>query len=194
MITIQQLREIMPGIGGRATLFAGPINATMVEFGIDTPARQSAFLAQLAHESGQFRYMEEIASGAAYDHRADLGNTRPEAIAAALRHGSTPGRWWKGHGPIQITGYDNHRACSIALFGDESILIEDPRMISTPEEGCRAAGWFWKTNHLNHWADLGDIDGVSDVINRGRKTAKEGDANGYAERLAFFGRASEVLA
>ncbi|CAF5160828.1 unnamed protein product, partial [Rotaria magnacalcarata] len=41
------------------------------------PARKAAFLAQLAHESGQLRYMKEIASGEAYEGREDLGNNQP---------------------------------------------------------------------------------------------------------------------
>ena len=46
---------------------------------------------------------------------------------------------------------------------------------------------------MNAYADQDDFDGVSDVINRGRKTAPIGDANGYVERLAFYRRAKHVL-
>ena len=47
---------------------------------------------------------------------------------------------------------------------------------------------------LNAIADTGDFDGYCDTINRGRKTAKEGDANGYHERLALFKGSGENLA
>ena len=84
MISAQQLHKIMPSATpARIANFIGPLNDTMNEFAITTPARQAAFLAQLAHESGSLRYVQEIASGAAYDNRADLGNTRPDAIALA---------------------------------------------------------------------------------------------------------------
>jgi putative chitinase len=84
MISAQQLHKIMPSATpARIANFIGPLNATMEEFGINTPKRQAAFLAQLAHESGSLRYVQEIASGAAYDNRADIGNTRPDAIALA---------------------------------------------------------------------------------------------------------------
>jgi putative chitinase len=191
LITLEQLKTIVPYAGPRAGVFLVPLNDAMDEFGIDTPARQAAFIAQLAHESGSFRYVSEIASGMAYDGRKDLGNTRPEAIHIAAEHGSTPGPWWKGHGLIQVTGYDNHLACGDALGLD---LLHEPGLLEQPVYACRSAAWFWKKHDLNKWADAGDFDGVSDVINRGRKTAKEGDANGYTDRLAFYQRATEALA
>ncbi|HLO65042.1 MAG TPA: glycoside hydrolase family 19 protein [Azonexus sp.] len=190
MVTLDQLKKIIPLAGSRAGVFFAPLVSAMGEYGIDTPLRQAAFLAQIAHESGSLRYVAEIASGSAYDDRKDLGNTRPEAIAIAKRYGTTPGRWWKGHGLIQITGYDNHLACGEALgLG----LLNNPRLLEAPTNAARSAGWFWSQHGLNKWADAGDFDGVSDVINRGRKTAAVGDAYGYKERLAFYKRAMEVL-
>lgn len=191
MITIDQLKKIIPYAGPKAGVFLGPLNDAMAEFGIDTPARQAAFIAQVAHESGSLRYVSEIASGLAYNGRKDLGNTKPEAIAIAHQHGSTPGPWWKGHGLIQVTGYDNHLACGAALGLD---LVHQPRLLEQPVNAARSAAWFWKENNLNKWADAGDFDGVSDVINRGRKTQAIGDANGYKERLAFYQRARAILA
>lgn len=189
ILTLAQLQRIMPA-STRASLFLEPLNAAMEEFGIDTRLRMAAFLSQIGHESGQFRFMEELASGAAYDNRADLGNTNPEAIRIAAAHGSTPGRFWKGHGPIQITGYHNHLAAMLALHVD---CVEQPRLLCEPVHGCRAAGWFWSVNGLAKWADAGDIDGVSDLVNRGKKTVATGDANGFAERKAIWERALEVI-
>ncbi|HEX7635835.1 MAG TPA: glycoside hydrolase family 19 protein [Noviherbaspirillum sp.] len=189
ILTLTQLQRIMPA-STRASLFLEPLNAAMQEFGIDTRVRVAAFLSQIGHESAQFRFMEELASGAAYDNRADLGNTNPEAIRIAAAHGSTPGRFWKGHGPIQITGYHNHLAAMLALHVD---CVEQPRLLCEPVHGCRAAGWFWSVNGLAKWADAGDIDGVSDLVNRGKKTAAIGDANGFTERKAIWERALEVI-
>ena len=56
-----------------------------------------------------------------------------------------------------------------------------------------SAGWYWLTNGLNELADIGDFDGVADVINKGHKTAAVGDSNGYVERLAGWRVANEVL-
>lgn len=181
MITLEQMKKIIPHAGRKVGVFFGPLTEAMAEFGIDTPARQAAFLAQVAHESGSLRYVREIASGRAYEGRVDLGNTQPG-----------DGARFRGRGLIQITGRANYRACSIALFGDDR-LLDRPELLEQPVPACRSAAWFWREHNLNRWADAGDFDGASDVINRGRKTAKIGDANGYADRLAFYERAKEVL-
>ena len=53
------------------------LNKYFSHYQINTPLRICAFLAQVGHESGQLRYAEEIASGAAYEGRKDLGNVHP---------------------------------------------------------------------------------------------------------------------
>lgn len=194
MITLDELHAICPlARTSKLAEYVEPLNTAMTEFGIDTPKRAMCFIPNVLHESGGFNYVHEIASGADYDGRQDLGNTKPEAIQIAQECGSTPGRWWRGHGPIQITGFDNHLACSLALFGDNR-LLRTPQILERPLEGCRAAGWFWKTHSLSDYADKGDFDGVCDVINRGHKTARIGDANHYDDRLTYFKRAKALFA
>lgn len=178
-ITLTQLQQIMPQSGGRASRFLNPLNTAMNEFGIDTKLRIAAFLASVAHESGQLVYMQELASGSVYEGRKDLGNVN-----------KGDGMRYKGRGPIQITGRWNYAQCGKAL---NLPLVDSPELLIIPENGCRSAGWFWKVNNLNKWADAGDFDGVSDVINRGRKTSANGDSNGWADRLKFYNRALEVL-
>jgi predicted chitinase len=128
--TIDQLKAI----GARCKaplleLYTPRINEAMAEFEITTPMRAAAFIAQLFHESGGLIYMEEIASGAAYDNRKDLGNTRPEAIAAAKARGTSPGRLFKGRGPIQLTGFDNYKIYGAKLGLD---LIAAPELAASP--------------------------------------------------------------
>ena len=181
MITYADLLAIMPH-GKNLQRFVQPLNDAMDEFQIDTPTRQAAFLAQLAHESGSFRYMEELADGSAYEGRRDLGNHEQDAIDAASAHDTTPGKFYKGHGPIQITGYYNHRDCGRALELD---LVNAPILLTLPEHGCRAAGWFWHSRGLNALADAGQFQALTRRIN--------GGLNGLADRMAYWQRATEQL-
>lgn len=173
MITLEQLRAIMPQARSRADVYLLPLQEAMTEYGIDTPVRRAAFLAQVAHESGQLRYVRELASGEAYEGRADLGNTLPG-----------DGIRFKGRGLIQITGRANYRACSLALFGDLRLLTQ-PELLEAPSPACRSAAWFWASRGLNALADAGDFRAITRRIN--------GGINGYAERLAAFERAQAVL-
>lgn len=172
-MTLGQLRSIMPLAKGRASVFLPWLNAAMFEFGINTSKRVAAFIAQLAHESGELRYMRELASGEAYEGREDLGNT---SVGDGVK--------FKGRGPIQITGKNNYRDCSLALFGDER-LLDQPELLEQPEHGCRAAGWFWKTRKLNHLADNGKFVAITKRINGGK--------NGLADREAYYKRALVVM-
>lgn len=172
MILPEELREIMPLLPhSKAESYIGLLNAAMQEFGIITPEREAAFLAQLAHESGQLRYWRELASGAAYEGRADLGNTSPG-----------DGERYKGRGPIQITGKANYEACSAALGID---CVEHPELLEMPEHGFRSSAWFWQTHGLNELADVENFRLITKKIN--------GGYNGYTDRLGYWQRAKTVL-
>jgi putative chitinase len=171
MITLAQLVRIMPHSRSRAATFLDHLKSTMVEFDISTPRRAAAFLAQLGHESGQLLYVQEIASGAAYEGRRDLGNTEPG-----------DGKRFKGHGLIQITGRANHKAVA-EHFG--KTLDEVVAWLITPEGACRSAGWFWDSRDLNHLADSDEFVKLTKRIN--------GGFNGLADRIELYTRALEVL-
>lgn len=190
LITDKQLRLVMPHASPlRISTHIGPLNAAMEEFEISTADRIRMFVAQIAHESGELRYFEELADGSAYDNRADLGNTKPEAIAVAAAHGTTPGRFWKGHGPIQVTGFDNHCAAGKALDLD---LKNNPALAANVEAGFRVSAWFWFEHKLNEIADAGDFLGVSKVINLGNRNSPH-TPNHYAERVAYFTLAQKAI-
>jgi len=171
-MTADELRRILPQSASRADLFAGPLTAAMEEFDINTPARQASFLSQIGHESGQLRWVRELASGKAYEGRRDLGNTQPG-----------DGVRYKGRGLVQITGRANYTACMMALDID---CVEQPELLEQPINACRSAAWFWKSHGLNELADKGDQVKVTRRIN--------GGTNGLADRLALFENAREVLA
>ena len=186
MITAEELRQIMPDAGTRTITYRDFLQAAMDEFEINTPQRQAAFLAQIAHESGSLRYVRELADGEAYEFRSDLGNDSPG-----------DGPRYRGRGLIQITGKANYQACGDALGLD---LIADPGMLERPDLACRSAAWFWRNAKLrdgtvvdlNEYADRDDFMTVSKVINVGLIHTKI-KPNHYGERLAFYERAQEVL-
>ncbi len=171
-VTLAQLLAIMPLARSRAATFLAPLNAAMLEFGITTPARQASFLSQVGHESGQLLYVRELASGQAYEGRADLGNTQ-----------RGDGVRFRGRGLLQVTGRANYAACGKALGLD---LLAQPALLEQTVNACRSAGWFWQMRGLNALADTGDQERVTRRIN--------GGVNGLAERLALFAVAQRVLA
>ena len=144
------------------------------EFYIDKPARVAAFLAQIAHESGQLRWVREIwgptAAQLRYEGRRDLGNVEPG-----------DGRRFLGRGLIQITGRSNYVACSRALYGDPRVLLGQPELLESPDGAARSAAWFWQIKGLNALADAGQFELITRRIN--------GGTNGLAERIVFWRRA-----
>ena len=194
-MTVQHLRKIMLHAPlQRLKRFVAPLSDAMEEFDVNTPVRQAAFLAQLAHESGELRYMEEIADGTAYENNTDLQNNLPEAKAWAPDGRAGP--WFKGHGPIQITGYKNHKRFGRILFPDDpERLLRDPRELTRPRTGCRAAAAFFHEEGCNEAADAGDFLLVSQIVNvRPSQRGPNGRIpNGWAERQAYHTRAIDVL-
>lgn len=176
-LTEQQIRQMMPLAGARLDAHLPYINDAMERGGITTPDRTAAFLAQLAHESGEYRYMEELASGDDYDQRTDLGNT-PEIDG--------DGAVYKGHGPMQVTGKDNHRACGQYLGID---LIANPRLLTLPGYGTASAVWFWTIGNqkidLNLLADRGWFKTITRIIN--------GGYNGLSDRRMYWDRNRALL-
>lgn len=179
LISPEQLHTIMPNARQRVELFAGHLNTAMVEFNVTTPLQVAAFISQIAHESGEFLYVKELATGIAYEGRLDLGNTQ-----------RGDGRLFKGRGLIQLTGRSNYVALMMALDID---CVNHPELVELPENACRSACWFWGTNNLNKWADIPDFDGVCDMVNRGHKTIAVGDSNGYQSRLKYYQAAKKAL-
>jgi len=153
IISEAQIRAMMPKAGARLNPHLPFIEAALVKGNITTPACIAAFMAQLAHESGEYLFMEEIADGSDYEGRLDLGNTQPG-----------DGMKFKGHGPIQITGRSNHQRCGLALGLD---LIAEPRLICEPRFATLSATWFWNHKRLSPLADAGWFKTITRRINGG---------------------------
>jgi len=174
-----------------AAFWLAPLEEAMAVYHIDTPLRKAAFLSQLGHESGGLRYLTEIwgptPAQSRYEGRKDLGNIQPG-----------DGSKYRGRGLIQVTGRTNYAASRDRLRkmwpGRKVPDFEiSPALLALPEWAALSAADYWHAHNLNLWADKGDIDGVSDIINRGRKTEAVGDANGYADRLTRYYAARKVL-
>mgnify|MGYP001594111634 FL=1 len=172
MLTATDLHIILPAAtGGNIDRFWRPLNDAMDEFTINSPVRQAAFLAQIGHESGSLRYVRELASGEAYEGRADLGNTEPG-----------DGIKFKGRGLIQVTGRNWYERAESELGID---CVEHPELLEEPINACRVSGWWWSVNKCNDLADQNDIRKVTKKVN--------GGLNGLADRIAIWDRAKDVF-
>jgi len=191
-----------------ATRWYPHLVSTMAEFDISTPARQAAFIAQIGTESGGFKTLSEsfnysIAGLAIFGNRLtasqreQLGRRngegplpveRQRAIANLVyagRYGnkaSGDGYKFRGRGLKQITFLDNYLACGRTLGID---LISNPDLLLQDEYAARSAGWFWKANNCNSFADSGDFVGLTKRIN--------GGDNGLADRQARYAVAKKAL-
>lgn len=166
----------------RAERFAPHLAHACSLFAINTPARLAAFLAQIGHESGAFRYVREIwgptPAQQRYEGRADLGNMRPG-----------DGQRFMGRGLIQTTGRYNY-----ARLRDRLRLVMDdvpdfearPEALELPEWAALSAADYWDMRSLNALADAGDFDRITQLINGGQ--------NGREDRRARWQKAKAALA
>jgi predicted chitinase len=129
---------------GEATTYMPFLNSAMIEGKINTVIRVRAFLAQVAHESGEFRYWTELGNDNCPDYEG--------------------GCTFKGRGPIQLTHRSNYAAAGKALGLD---LINNPGIVATPAVGFRTTVWYWTSNNLNSLADSGNFVGLTRAINGG---------------------------
>ena len=171
MINQSQLKSVAwTATDALITTYLPLINSCFDKYQINTPLRMAHFLAQVCHESGCFRYNQELASGAAYEGRKDLGNVNPG-----------DGVKFKGRGLMQLTGRANYVIYGKAVNED---LITNPTLVAG-KYAVDVAGWYWSTHGLNVFADKDDITTITKRIN--------GGLNGFASRQDFLARAKKAL-
>lgn len=163
-----------------AGLYAGPLGDACDIYCINTPIRLAAFLAQIAHESGSLRYVAEIASGQAYEGRADLGNAE-----------AGDGPRYKGRGLLQVTGRANYRALAKAL-PDAPDFVAVPEALEQPKWAAMSAAHWWHAHNCNALADAGEFEKLSRLINRGNAHSTK-PANGEDDRRARWAKAKSAL-
>jgi len=177
-----------------------PLTAAFNRFDISTPERQAAFIGQCAHESGNFKTLQENLNYSAKglnatwpsrfpsEEAAQPFHRNPEKIANKVysgRMGNTEeGDGWKyrGRGLIQLTGKDNYRLASDALGVD---FVANPDLVLTREYAALTAAWYWNKRGLNKEADAKDFTGMTKKIN--------GGTIGLADRVAHINTALNVL-
>jgi len=140
------------------------LKAAMDKAGYTDPTERAMFLAQMAHESGNFQYDEEIHDGSNYEGRSDLGNTQPG-----------DGRRYKGRGYIQLTGRANYKHYGDKLGVD---LENNPQLAKRPDIAAAVAVSYWNERVNRNAAREGDVRTVTYNIN--------GGYNGLADREAKF--------
>ncbi|SLF33402.1 Bacteriophage protein [Mycobacteroides abscessus subsp. bolletii] len=139
--------------------------------------RIAMWLAQVGHESAGFNATEEYASGAAYEGRADLGNTQPG-----------DGVRFKGRSWIQITGRNNYAAFSRWCSGKGLVpspteFVDNPKRLAELRWAGIGAAWYWTVarTDINALSDRQDLETVTRRIN--------GGTNGLADRRSRYNRA-----
>lgn len=202
MVTLEKLNEAFPDATEQDVIkYYEAFVRVFDEYEINTPTRQAAFIAQVAHESGQLRHVIENLN---YSQQGLLRvfkkyftpqlaaqyARKPEMIANrvyANRMGNGPeesgdGWMFRGRGLIQLTGRDNYTkfAEDMGMSVDEAI-----QYLETPDGAVESAAWFWDQRDLNRFADNEDIVTISKRVN--------GGTNGLQERIELYNHALEVL-
>ena len=209
MITEAQLRQMIPG-NKHVSYWHNALEQLLPDYDINTPQRIAAFIAQCAHESGNFTTLKEnlnykwetlrrlFPKYFPTDELAKEYANKPnkqEAIANRIyanRMGngdeaSKDGYAFCGRGLIQLTGRQNYQnfADSIEVDGRPLDINEVPEYLSCFEGAAQSACWFWETNKLNQWADAGDILTLTKRIN--------GGTIGLNDRIKHYKHALHVL-
>jgi putative chitinase len=143
------------------------VRAAAAKYGITDPTELNALLAQVSHESGDYKYLTELGGRKYFDKyegRKDLGNTQPG-----------DGYKYRGRGYIQLTGRDNYTEFS-KFSGIDA--VNNPDIVSTPSVGAEAALWFWQKKVKPKVKDFNNVKAVTQVVNGGQ--------NGIADRTQKF--------
>jgi putative chitinase len=179
-----------------------PLEEVFRRYEINTPLRQAAFIGQCAHESANFKTLEENLNYSAEGlmkiwpsrfptlEAAQPYHRNPEKIANKVYGGrmgngteETGDGWlYHGRGLIQLTGKDNYRMAGDALEMD---FLHSPDYVLVPKYAALTAGWFWNKRGLNKEADAQDYTAMTRKIN--------GGVIGLDDRIKHINHALEAL-
>jgi predicted chitinase len=189
VLTPEVLQKIMPRISSStAQVFAPEFTKGMSRWCVDTWDEITMFLANIAHESGELQFMEEI-WGPTYQQlkyerdfsklwSPGLSTGAPNSLAYALGNDERgDGRKFSGHGPIQVTGKTNHVLMGFILEQD---FVTNPKLLTTPHWGVQAACVFWWNNFLDNKVKTSFVNVVKAI---------NGGLTGLPERQEYLKRA-----
>jgi len=177
-----------------------PLQATFDKYDISNVKRQAAFLGQCAHESGNFKTLQENLNYSAeglmktWPSRfstkeiADQYARQPAKIAGKVYNGrlgntsEEEASKYLGRGLIQLTGKENYERCGLAIGVD---LLSDPDLLLDPRYAAMSAGWFWNKKGLNELADQQEHGQITKRIN--------GGTIGLDDRIAKTTKATQAL-
>lgn len=154
-------------------LYISLLTSALPKYQVNTPLRIAHFLSQVGHESMSFVYTQEIASGEAYEGRADLGNTE-----------KGDGVRFKGRGLMQLTGRANYKSYGKHINIDLLKLGNEQIVATTPKYSLDVSLWFWDSRKLNRYADNDDIRSITRRVNGGYNGLE--DRERYLARAKFF--------
>jgi putative chitinase len=186
-MSLRSTEQAIATLGEFASKYAYPIETAMIEGGIEAPLEKAHFVAVLGHESSGFKrltenlnYSEDRLEAVFSKYFPTQAERRrfahnPVMIANRVYAGrigngdeaSGDGWRYRGRGFIQLTGKANYREASEALFGDPSVLIDNPDLAAEPLVAARAAVHFWNKRHIKDYALADDITEVTRKVNGG---------------------------
>ena len=182
ILSLQQLKQMIKN--PHVDQWYEALAQLLPEYDINTPHRVAHFVAQCAHESNNFLFIQENLNYKAASLRKTFAKyfptdelaaqyaLKPEKIANrvyANRMGNgdeASGDGWRycGRGLIQLTGKDNYTF----FAGSLGIPVEEASgYLATFEGAAQSACFFWEQNKLNRFADANDVKGLTKAINGG---------------------------
>lgn len=155
---MEQIRkDQLKQISEKALPYFEGFNKAMFKYDITNILRKSFFLANVMHETGGMKWLEEIwgptPTQQRYEGRLDLGNTE-----------EGDGYRFRGRGAFMLTGRANYQEFSEAVGVD---VVANPELVSEDPLAIVSAGWYWHTRNINPLADIEDHIAVTRKINGG---------------------------
>jgi len=178
----------------------------MEAYGIWSPLRMGAFLAQCSHETTSFTQLTENLNYSVSG-LMKMWKSRFPTVEIAIQYAHNPekianfvypGRYgngdtesgdgWtcRGRGPLVLTFKDNYREASLDLFKTEWLLQVPDHVALSMQCGAAVAARYWYTRKCNDLADRRDFVGITKAISGGETNLDD--------RLARTDTALEALA